>query len=89
MINVVVVQGAAVPGTASVFYLQINGGSFTGAHDVEVHISGSVSDYVQTVVQSGLLCVVKGRYIPSGNYIEAESVSFLRSKLGSGDQLWS
>jgi hypothetical protein len=90
MVNVVVLQGAAIPGSGSVFYLQILGGSFSGAHDVEVRVSGSVAEYVQTVIESGLLCVVKGQYVPSASqsYVQAESVAFLRDKLDSGDPLW-
>jgi hypothetical protein len=88
MINVVVLQGAAVPGTDSVFYLQIQGETFSGAHDVEIHMSGGVAAYVKTALRAGLLCVVKGRYVPSGGCVEAESVSLLRDQLSMGDPLW-
>jgi hypothetical protein len=88
MINVVALQGAAVPGTDSVFYLQIQGDVFSGAQDAEIHVSGGVAAYVKTALRSGLLCVVKGRYVPAGNYIEADSVSLLRAQLAEGDPLW-
>jgi hypothetical protein len=88
MINVVALQGAAVPGTDSVFYLQTQGPVFSGARDAEIHMAGGVAAYVKTVIQSGLLCVVKGRYVPAGNYIEAESVALLRDRLAAGDPLW-
>jgi hypothetical protein len=71
-----------------VFYLQIHGGSFDETRDVEIHASGAVAEYVDKTLQSGLLCVAKGSYVPSGNYIEADSVAFLRDKLGIGDPLW-
>jgi hypothetical protein len=88
MINVVALQGAAVPGTDSVFYLQIQGETFSGARDAEIHMTGGVAAYVKTAIRSGLLCVVKGSYVPSGNYIEAESVALLRDQLAAGDPLW-
>lgn len=88
MINVVAMQGAAVPGGASAFYLQINGPVFAGAKDVEVRVEGSVAEYVQAAMQPGLLCVVKGRYVPEGGYVAAEAVSFLRDKLELGEELW-
>jgi hypothetical protein len=88
MVNVALLQGAAVPETDAVFYLQMFGLEFTGAKDAEIHVSGDVAVYVKTVIQSGLLCVVKGRYVPAGNYIDAESVSFLRDQLKEGDPLW-
>lgn len=88
MINVIALQGAAVPGTDSVFYLQLHGATFTGAQDAEIRVSGGVAEYVATAIKSGLLCVVKGRYVPAGNYIEAESVSLLRDRLSPGDPLW-
>jgi hypothetical protein len=89
MVNVVILQGAIVPGTDSVFYLQINGNKFEGARDVEVHMAGDVASYVKTVIQSGLLCVLKGRYVPDGNYIEAESVSLLKDLLERGESMWA
>jgi hypothetical protein len=88
MVNVVVLQGAAVPGTDAVFYLQIAGSVFTGAKDAEIHVSGDVAAYVKTVIKRGLLCVVKGAYVPAGNYVEADSVSFLRDRLEDGASLW-
>jgi hypothetical protein len=91
VVNVVILQGAAVPGTGSVFHLQIEGGGFSGTVGegcVEVRMSGDVAEYVRTVIQSGLLFVVKGRYVTAGKYIEAESVSALRDKLDVGDSLW-
>jgi hypothetical protein len=88
MINVVVLQGTAIPGTSSVFYLQISGDVFTGSHDVEVRMSGSVAGYVQTVIETGLLCVVKGKYVAKEKYIVAEAVFLLRGKLNIGDPLW-
>jgi hypothetical protein len=89
MINVVALQGAAVPGTATVFYLQINGPVFTGATDVEVRMEGGVAEYVQTAIKRGLLCVVKGRYVPAENYVAAESVALLRDQLEDGEPLWN
>jgi hypothetical protein len=88
MINVVALQGAAVPGDDSVFYLQIQGSVFSGARDAEIRMSGGVAAYVKTAIKSGLLCVVKGRYVPAGNYVEAESVSLLRDRLAAGDPMW-
>jgi hypothetical protein len=88
MTNVVVLQGAAIPGTNSAFYLQISGSSFTGSKDVEVRMSGGVAEYVQKVIATGLLCVVKGRYVPNEKYIMAESVSLLRDKLDIGGPMW-
>jgi hypothetical protein len=88
MMNVVALQGAAVPGGASVFYLQINGSVFSGAKDVEVRVEGAVAEYVQTAMQPGLLCIVKGRYVPDENCVAAEAVSFLRDKRGYGEELW-
>jgi hypothetical protein len=88
MINVVALQGAAIPGAGSVFYLQIEGPAFTGKKDVEIHVGGEVAAYVQTVIQAGLLCIVKGKYVPDALYIEGETVSFLRDKKNIGDKLW-
>jgi hypothetical protein len=88
MINVVVLQGAAVPGSGSVFYLQIAGAAFSGEKDVEIHVGGEVAAYVKTVIQAGLLCIVKGKYVPGALYVEGETVSFLRDKKNIGDKLW-
>jgi hypothetical protein len=88
MVNTVVLQGAAVPATDSVFYLQIQGETFSGAQDAEIHMAGGVAAYVKTALRSGLLCIVKGSYVPAGNYIEADSVSLLRAQLAEGDPLW-
>jgi hypothetical protein len=88
MINVIALQGAAMPGSASAFFLQITGPTFMGKKDVEVHVNGEVADYVQTVIQDGLLCVIKGRYVPGETYVDAETVSFLRDKKKIGDEIW-
>jgi hypothetical protein len=88
MINVIALQGASIPGTASAFYLQITGPVFTGQQDVEIHIGGDVAAYVQKTIQTGLLCVVKGKYVPGGLYIDADAVSFLRDKKNAGDPMW-
>jgi hypothetical protein len=88
MTNVVVLQGAAIPGTDTVFYLQINGEEFTESKDAEIRMSGDVAKYVGTIIQPGLLCVAKGKYVPAGNYIEAESASFLRDRKNIGDTMW-
>jgi hypothetical protein len=88
MTNVIVLQGADIPGSASAFFIQITGPVFTGKKDVEAHISGEVAAYVQTVIQAGLLCVIKGKYVPGATYIDAETVSFLRDKKNIGDEIW-
>jgi hypothetical protein len=88
MINAVVLQGAAIPGSASAFFLQITGPTFTAKKDVETRVSGEVAGYVQTVIQTGLMCVVKGKYLPGNTYIEAETVSFLRDKKNIGETMW-
>jgi hypothetical protein len=88
MTNVVVLQGAAIPGSASAFFMQITGPTFTGKKDVEAHISGEVAAYVQTVIQEGLLCIIKGKYVPGETYIDVETVSFLRDKKNAGDEMW-
>jgi hypothetical protein len=91
VVNVVVIQGAVISGAGSAFFLQIDGEVFSSsvsAGSVSVKASGEVAEYVATVIQSGLLCVVKGRYVPAGNYIEAEAVSMFRDKLEEGDPMW-
>jgi hypothetical protein len=87
MTNVAVLQGAAVPDSAGVFYLQL-GGLFSGAKDAKIVVSGAVAEYVSRTIESGLLCFVKGSYVPSGNHIQADSVAFLRDKAGAGEPLW-
>jgi hypothetical protein len=88
MVNVVVLQGAAVPAFSDYFYLQITGGGFAETREAKIVMSGAVAEYVAKTMQSGLLCIVKGAYVPSGNYIQAESVAFLQDKLELGDQMW-
>lgn len=88
MVNVVVLQGAAVPESSSVFYLQIGGETFSGSKDAKVLVSGAVAEYVGRTIKAGLLCFVKGSYVPSGNYVEAETVAFMRDKLETGGVMW-
>jgi hypothetical protein len=89
MVNVVVLQGAAVPDSGSAFYLQIQSGAFAGAKEAKIAVFDDVAAYVSKTIQRGLMCIVKGVYVPSGNYIKAESVAFLRDKLSDGDQMWN
>jgi hypothetical protein len=88
LINVVALQGASIPDSMFKFYLQITGPAFEERKDVEIHVGGDVASYVQTVIKSGLLCVIKGKYVPGELYIEAETVSFLRDKKDIGDAMW-
>jgi hypothetical protein len=71
MVNVIVLQGAAIPDSKDIFYLQIRSGAFVGAEEVIVAVFGDVAEYVSKTIQRGLMCCVKGAYVPSANYIRA------------------